>query len=111
MRQAGFLAAAGIVALEKMTKRLNIDHENAKYLAKKLMEIPGIKLNPDNVHINMVFFDISALEIKSDALVAGLFAKGIKINGEEDGLMRFVTNNDVTREDIDYTIKCMKELI
>lgn len=111
MRQAGFLAAAGIVALEKMTKRLHIDHENAKYLANKLTEIPGIKLNPDDVHINMVFFDISALDINSDALVAGLFAKGIKINGEEDGLMRFVINNDVTREDIDYTIKCIKELI
>lgn len=111
MRQAGILAAAGLIALEKMTKRLHIDHENARYLAARLLEIPGIKLDPDNVHINMVFFDISDLSISSDALVSGLFAKGIKINGVEDGLMRFVTNNDVSKEDIDYTIQCMKELI
>jgi len=110
MRQAGILAAAGIIALEKMTKRLHEDHENARYLAKRLLEIPGIKLDIDSVQINMVFFDISSLNISSDALVAGLFSKGIKINGVEDGLMRFVTNNDVSKEDIDYTIQCIKEL-
>ncbi|MGE5629998.1 MAG: low-specificity L-threonine aldolase [Caulobacteraceae bacterium] len=111
MRQAGILAAAGLIALEKMTKRLNIDHDNAKYMGKRLVEIPGIKLNQDNIHINMVFFDISGTNISSEALVSGLFAKGIKINGVENGLMRFVTNNDVSRQDIDYTINCMKEII
>lgn len=111
MRQAGFLAAAGIIALEKMSKRLHLDHENAQYMAKQLLEIPGIKLDPDTVHINMVFFDISGLNISSDALVAGLFSKGIKVNGVEDGLMRFVTNNDVSKEDIDYAIQCIKELL
>lgn len=111
MRQAGILAAAGLIALEKMTKRLHIDHENAKYLAKCLMSIPGIKLNYEDVQIDMVFFDMEETGISSDKLVEELFKKGIRINGAEGGLMRFVTNNDVTREDIDYTIKCMKEII
>lgn len=111
MRQAGILAAAGIIALEKMTARLNIDHDNAKYMAKRLAEIPGIKVNGEDVHIDMVFFDMEETGVSSDKLVSVLFEKGIKINGVEDGLMRYVTNNDVTREDIDYTIECMKEII
>jgi len=111
MRQAGILAAAGLIALEKMTKRLHIDHENAKYLAERLMSIPGIKLNYEDVQIDMVFFDMEETGISPDKLVDELFKKGIKINGAEGGLMRFVTNNDVTREDIDYTVQCIKELV
>ncbi len=111
MRQAGILAAAGLIALEKMTKRLPEDHENAKYMAKCLAEIPGIKLNYEDVQINMVFFDMEETGISSEKLVKELLDKGIKINGAEDGLIRYVTNNDVTREDIDYTIQCMKEII
>ncbi|HPL53568.1 MAG TPA: low-specificity L-threonine aldolase [Bacillota bacterium] len=111
MRQAGILAAAGLIALEKMTKRLPEDHENAKYMAKRLAEIPGIKLNYEDVQINMVFFDMEETGISSEKLVKELLDKGIKINGAEDGLIRYVTNNDVTREDIDYTIQCMKEII
>ncbi|MGE5678757.1 MAG: low-specificity L-threonine aldolase [Pseudomonadota bacterium] len=111
MRQAGILAAAGLIALEKMTARLNIDHENAKYMAKRLAEIPGIKVNTEDVHIDMVFFDMEKTGVSSEKLVSALFEKGIKINGIEGGLMRYVTNNDVTREDIDYTIECMKEIM
>lgn len=111
MRQAGILAAAGLIALEKMSKRLHIDHENAKYLAERLMSIPGIKLDYKDVQIDMVFFDMEETGISSDKIVDELFKKGIKINGAEGGLMRFVTNNDVTREDIDYTVQCIKELV
>lgn len=111
MRQAGILAAAGLIALEKMSKRLHIDHENAKYMAKRLMGIPGIKLTHENVQINMVFFDIEETGVSSEKLVNVLFEKGIKINGIEGGYMRYVTNNDVTKEDIDYTIQCMKEIM
>ena len=111
MRQAGILAAAGLIALEKMSKRLYIDHENAKYLAKQLMSIPGIKLDYEDVQIDMVFFDMEGTGVNPDKLVDEFFKKGIKINGVEGGLMRFVTNNDVTKEDIDYTIQCMKEML
>jgi threonine aldolase len=94
-----------------MSQRLHIDHENDRYMAKRLMEIPGIKLTPEDVHINMVFFDMEETGVSSDKLVSALFEKGIKINGIEGGLMRYVTNNDVTKEDIDYTIDCMKEIM
>ena len=111
MRQAGILAAAGLIALEKMSARLHVDHENAKYLAGRLSEIPGIKVAHEDVHIDMVFFDMEETGVSSEKLVAGLFSKGIKINGVEGGLMRYVTNNDVSKEDIDYTIECMKEIM
>jgi threonine aldolase len=111
MRQVGVIAAAGIIALEKMTKRLGEDHENAKYLAQRLMEIPGITLDLDKVQINMVFFDMSETGYPSSLLVEELLKKGIKINGEEDGLMRFVTNFWVTKDDIDFVVDSMKDLI
>ncbi len=111
MRQAGILAAAGIIALEEMTKRLDEDHENAKYFAKGLSKIDGIKLNEKNIHIDMVFFTLDSSYIKPDKLVDKLFEKNIKINSPEAGYYRFVCNNDVDKKDIDYVIKCMKEII
>lgn len=111
LRQSGFLAAAGIIALEDMTKRLHVDHENAKYLGDELSKIPGIKININDIHINMVFFDIKNTKISSAELVKHFLNKGIKINGEENGLMRFVTNYWVTKEDIDYVITTLKEII
>lgn len=56
MRQIGILAAAGIIALEKMTDRLNEDHENAKYLAEELSKLPGVHVMRDRLDIDMVFF-------------------------------------------------------
>lgn len=111
LRQAGILAAAGLISLKEMTKRLNEDHENALYLANKLCEIKGIKLDISKIHINMVFFDMTATGYDTDLFVKKLLEKGIKSNGSENGLMRFVTNNDVSRQDIDYAIDCIKEIL
>lgn len=111
MRQAGILAAAGIIALEEMTKRLNTDHENAKYMAKRLMEIKGLELDMNSVQIDMVWFQLNSSVISPDELVEKLLEKNIKINGPEGGLYRFVSNNDVSKEDIDYVIECMKESV
>jgi threonine aldolase len=111
MRQSGILAAAGLIALKEMTKRLHIDHENAKYLASKLAELPGVKVDMDSIHINMVFFTIDNLKMSDAEFTDKLYQKGIKANGAYRGVLRFVTNNDVTKEDIDYTISCIKELL
>lgn len=111
MRQSGILAAAGIIALENMTKRLEEDHENAKYLAKRLLEIPKIELDIEKVQIDMVFFKLDSSYVNPDILVEKLFEKGIKIRGPEAGLYRFAANNDVSKNDIDYLIACMKEII
>lgn len=111
MRQSGILAAAGLIALKDMTKRLHMDHENAKYLAARLAELPGVKVDVDGIHINMVFFAIDNLKMSDAEFTDKLLQKGIKANGAYRGVLRFVTNNDVTKEDIDYVIKCMKEIL
>jgi threonine aldolase len=110
LRQSGFLAAAGLVALEDMSARLGEDHENALYLAEQLLKIPGIKLNKEDIHINMVFFDMTETNITPDHLVKEFYDKGIKINGAENGEMRFVTNYWVSRDDIDYIVNTFKSI-
>jgi threonine aldolase len=111
MRQAGFLAAAGIIALEKMTKRLGEDHDNAKYMAKKLSEMDGISIDVDSVEINMVFFKLDRPQALKDALPDLMLKEGIKINGEEDGMFRFVTQNGVKKADIDKALEVFASLI
>ncbi len=98
MRQAGFLAAAGILALTKMPERLAIDHANAAYLEQLLLAIPGVTVDPAERDINMVFWDIA--DERKHGLLDHLFQNGVKILPWE-GSFRFVTHLDVTAEDLD----------
>ncbi len=109
LRQAGFLAAAGILALTEMVDRLHFDHENARYMAEKLQKLPHITLDIEEVAINMVFFQLDSPV--ADVLVEKLLEQGIKINPAEDGFFRFVTTNDVSREDIDTVVALMEQLL
>jgi len=102
MRQAGIIAAAGIMAIEKMIDRLGEDHENARYLAKKLEEIKGIEIMRDRLDINMVFFKLD--QGRPEAIVGELYREGIKINPPEGDERRLVTNLDVSRSDLDTFI-------
>lgn len=111
MRQAGFLAAAGIVALEKMTKRLGEDHENAAYMASLLEKIPGISVDHSRMGINMVFFSLDYPDSLVKEIPARMLEKGIKVNGVEDGFMRFVTSNDVSREDVEQAVKALEAIL
>ena len=105
MRQTGILAAAGIIALEKMTKRLHIDHENARYLAAKLNEVEYIHCDESAVQVNIVFCTIDKPEEQVAAMEGKLLKKGIKIGGYADGKTRFLTNNDISKADIDLLVK------
>lgn len=100
MRQAGFVAACGIIALEKMVDRLRDDHENAKYMAHRLNKIKGVNVLMDNVDVNMVFFKLDKPKEFIHALPGKMLEHGIKMAGEEGGLLRFITNNDVSRADV-----------
>lgn len=111
MRQAGFLAAAGLVALEKMTLRLGEDHENARYLAGELSQIPGVKVNLSDVHINMVFFEMTHPGLDAAKFTAGMREKGIILNSSAYGFMRFVTHYWISREDIARIVTGMKEVL
>ena len=110
MRQAGFLAAAGLVALKEMRGRLIEDHKNALLLGEEMAKIPGIEVFSDDIQINMVFFDISQTGIDASSVVDKFYEKGIKINPPEGGVMRFVTNYWVTTEDVNYVIDTFKHI-
>lgn len=111
MRQCGILAAAGIIALKEMSKRLKEDHDNARYMAEKLGGLKGVEVDLDSVQINMVFFKVDRSYELLESLPEKMLEKGIKINGMELGEFRFVTSNDVSREDIDYVISVFADLI
>ena len=111
MRQCGFLAAAGLIALEVMTKRLQEDHDNAKYMAQRLQKMLGVTLDMNSVEINMVFFKLDAPKEVIDSLPEKMLEAGVKINGIEDGEFRFVTTHDTSREDIDRALDAFEKII
>ncbi|KAF0812481.1 L-allo-threonine aldolase [Andreprevotia sp. IGB-42] len=90
-RQAGMLAAAGLIALDDMRLRLADDHAHARQLAALLDGLPGITVRHDQLDINMVWFDVAS-HIDVPRLMAALQTAGIKANPPEDGVMRLVTH-------------------
>lgn len=98
MRQAGVLAAAGLIALEQMPARLGEDHANARCLAKALSAMPGIKVT-HRVETNIVVFDIRGTGFAAAEFSARLKARGILINAINASQMRLVTHFDVSRAD------------
>ncbi len=111
MRQAGVIAACGVVSLEVMTKRLHIDHENARYLCEQLNLLGGITADRNQCKINMVFWKASQPKFQSDDFVAFMLKHDVKVYGILVDEYRFVTHNDISRSDIDHVIAWMKEYI
>lgn len=99
MRQAGIIAAAGIVALEQMVDRLAEDHSNARLLAEGLREIKGLLLKPDVVQTNIVYFKLAGNRMSQDELVAKLDEEGVKVLPMGSSL-RAVTHYGIEEEDI-----------
>ncbi|MGP8128009.1 MAG: low-specificity L-threonine aldolase [Candidatus Bathyarchaeia archaeon] len=104
MRQAGVIAAAGIIAIEKMIDRLKDDHSNAQILAKGLMSIEGISIDPTQVQTNIVAYDVSGLGIDGERWVARLNESGVKAGALEAGRVRMVTHRGIEEEDIEYAL-------
>lgn len=110
MRQAGILGASGLIALKEMRLRLIEDHDNAKYLAEELDKVQGIEVIKDALDINMVFFRITDDRLETQMTEENFYKQGIKINGLEDGLMRFVTHYYVNKKDIDKVLGVINEM-
>src|SRR5215470_10259072 len=106
MRQAGVIAAAGIVALERMVDRLAGDHANARALAERLARIPGLVIDPASVQTNIVIFSVerpggpAAAAAATADLVAGCAARKVKIHAIGPAAIRCVTHKDIDAEDI-----------
>jgi threonine aldolase len=110
MRQVGVLAAAGLIALEESPKILHLDHENARKLADGVANLKGVSIDAEKVQTNIVIFDVSATgktsaeicaKLKEREILAIPFGKAI----------RMVTHYDVSREDIEKTVKVLSEII
>jgi threonine aldolase len=98
MRQAGVLAAAGLIALEQSPRHLMEDHRNARLMAQGLAGIPGIQVDPAKVQTNIVIFDVSETGHSAAEVSARLKERGVLINPIAPSLMRLVTHYDVDRE-------------
>ena len=111
MRQAGVIAAAGLIALEKGPKRLRIDHENAGLLAGRLAEIPGIRINPAKVQTNIVIYDIQQTGLSSADFLAELARRkvlGVPVDAEK---IRMVTHLDVDRKNVEEAVETIREML
>jgi threonine aldolase len=100
MRQAGIIAAAGIVALTEMVDRLAEDHANAKTLASGLAQIPGLWLDPDTVRTNIVYFRVVKTGRDAPGLVAALHSEGLRVLPTSRDQMRAVLNYHITAADV-----------
>ncbi len=103
MRQAGIIAAAGIVALETMVDRLGEDHANARRLAQGLAGIKGITLAQDNIPTNIVMFELSP-ELSAREFMEGLEKAGVKVGLRDGRPFRAVTHCMVSSSDIDEAL-------
>lgn len=102
MRQAGVIAAAGIVGLDTMVDRLAEDHANARLLATRLEEA-GLKLDcsPERTETNIVFATIPADLLDADEFVAGWAMEGVSVNPSRDRRIRLVTHHNISADDIE----------
>jgi len=109
MRQAGIIAAPGIIALEKMVNRLAEDHETAKLLAERLSKVEGVEVQEPET--NILFINISGTGKKPKWLVQELKKKNIIIRSGLDGRIRLVTHYGITKEDILFVAEEMARLL
>jgi len=110
MRQAGILAAAGIIALEKMVERLEEDHKNARILGEGLADIGQIEVDLDTVQTNMVYFDLQKSGMDTFQFLPKLAEHNILGTPRPPTKVRLVTHYGIVEEDVYVTIKAIKEI-
>jgi threonine aldolase len=111
MRQAGILAAAGIVALERMVGRLREDHEHAARLAQGIAQIDGLAIDPVGVQTNIVYIDIVRKGLTAEELVGHLQAEGIRVLSVGPSRLRAVTHYGITADDIDQSLRVLADVM
>ncbi len=109
MRQAGFLAAAGVVALNEMIARLAEDHANAKRLAEGLARIEGIAIDLQRVQTNIVYFELPP-HVEPPEWVMSLSDRGVRVMAL-GRRVRAVTHYGITAEDIERALEVIREVM
>ncbi len=105
MRQAGVIAAAGIVALEQHVQRLEQDHANARLLAEGLAAVPGIEIDPTEVQTNIVNARLAVGAPSAGEFEVGMAARGVLFQAISEREVRMVTHLDVSRSDILWALE------
>jgi threonine aldolase len=111
MRQAGVIAAAGIIALQEMVERLHDDHQHARMLAEGLAELPDVRIDLDTVQTNIVVFRLNPARSTPEAFFAAMREHGILLGGFGDDRLRFVTHYGVERADVDKALLAAKRVL
>jgi threonine aldolase len=111
MRQAGHLAAAGIVALESEVDRLAEDHQNARTLAQGLNELPGIVIDPEKNPTNILFFKLDHPQVTSEDFLQQMESQGIKLLLMEGDVFRAVLNRMVTHEHTKLALQIAQSIL
>jgi threonine aldolase len=111
MRQAGIIAAPGLIALDRMIERLQEDHDNARQLAQGISKIPGLAIDAARVQTNILYFDLIDERIKPDSLVKSMDEKGIRFLRTDRVQFRMVTHYGIRPEHIKITLKELATLM
>ena len=104
MRQAGVIAAAGIIALTEMSERLVEDHANARKLAEGLAKIKDLSIDPETIQTNIVFFETNPENMEAAELEKRLNEQGVRVLALGPTKLRAVTHYHITSEDIDFVL-------
>jgi threonine aldolase len=113
MRQAGILAAAGLVALNEMVERLAEDHANARWLAEALVQVAGLLVRPEEVETNFVFFGVLDAEghcAAPEPFIAAAAEAGVLLSTGDDSRVRAATHYGITAGDIDRAAEVLARL-
>jgi len=110
MRQAGIIAAPGLVAIESMIDRLKDDHINAKTLAEGLVEM-GVKIDMERVQTNIVLIDVSQFAATASDFILRVEKEGVKASNYGPATVRMVTHRGIEKEDIEYAIEAINRAL
>jgi threonine aldolase len=110
MRQAGILAAAGLVALEQMPQRLAEDHANARLFAERIARSPGVRVDLNKAQTNIVMVDVSGTGLPAARISEMLKREGVLMNPVGSDRLRAVTHYDVSRSDCEHAADLVVEI-
>ena len=111
MRQAGVIAAPGIIALEKMVGRLEDDHRNARFLAEGMTRIDGLGVDLERVQTNMVLFSVDDLGVGDAPFVSALMDKGVLAAAIAKNRIRLVTHRGIEREHVEKALNAIENVV
>jgi threonine aldolase len=111
MRQAGIIAAAGIVALGEMVDRLAEDHANAQRLAEGISRIPGLATEPDRVRTNILYIDLVDRRFTDEEFMKRLKEKGVMLSHPGPGRFRMLTHHGIGQAEIAAAVEALRAVM